>query len=129
MVDFNNEAILSTDKYHIIHVLVQQRLAEVIDAKKEYDKKTLQNSNTPTNVLKAYIMAFFNQIEANLEQTDEKAYSEIKEKIDSNKLDNMWEAFKQINTWLYKSKSISFVRKKEFDPENPFDYDRSRGLE
>jgi len=129
MVDFDNEAIFSADKYHINNLLSVQRHAFVIDALEKYDKLKFQTgSKAPSHVVRASINALFRQVRSNFIRTDKEKCEAVNELLKSNDFEKTMEAFYMIDDWLAEKGATLFIRIRNYDITNPFEVDEARGL-
>lgn len=128
LVDFNNEAILSADKFHVNNMLSIQRHAFVIDALEKYERSQYQNANTPNNIVKSSIYSLFRQIRSNFNKVNPEKAKEVLELLKSKNYDKMLEAFYLIDDWLFDSGATQFVRIKDYDPTDPLAEDEAFGL-
>lgn len=128
MVEFNNEAILSADKFHINNVLSIQRHAYVIDALEKYERLKFQNANSPAHIVKSAIYSLYRQVRSNLRKVNIEEAKKIESLLKTKEFDNFLEAWEMIDDWLFDSGATQFVRIKDYDPTDPLAEDEAFGL-
>ena len=128
LVDFNNEAILSTDKYNYNNLLCVEKRQGVIDAFGRYERIKLQGTNAPDNVVRATIKELYRQIRSNFKKIDPDNEQKVRGLIFTHKMKEMEEAFEIIDEWLFESGATQFVRIKNYDSSNPLEEDEAFGL-
>jgi len=128
MVDFNNEAILSADKFHVNNMLSIQRHAFVIDALEKYERVKFQNANSPSHIVKSAIYSLYRQIRSNLRKVNVEQAEKIELLLNSKSFESFLEAFYLIDDWLFDSGATQFVRIKDYDPTDPLAEDEAFGL-
>lgn len=128
MVDFNNEAILSADKFHVNNMLSIQRHAFVIDALENYEKLKYANANAPNNVVKSAIYSLYRQVRSNFKRVSRDKSEEVSQLLETSEFKNYMKAFYLIDDWLFDSGATQFVRIKDYDPTDPLAEDEAFGL-
>ena len=128
MVDFNNEAILSTDKYNVNNLLSVEKRQGVVDAFGRYDRVKFQGTKAPDNVLRATIKELYRQVRSNFKKTNPEAEIKVRKLILTNKLEEMEKGFDLIDEWLFESGTTQFVRIKTYNPSDPIAEDEAFGL-
>jgi len=128
MVDFNNEAILSADKFHVNNMLSIQRHAFVIDALEKYERVKFQNANSPNHIVKSAIYSLYRQVRSNLRKVNLEQAEKIELLLNSKSYESYIEAYYLIDDWLFDSGATQFVRIKDYDPTDPLAEDEAFGL-
>lgn len=128
MVDFNNEAILSADKFHVNNMLSIQRHAFVIDALESYEKLKFANANAPNNVVKSAIYSLYRQVRSNFNKVSPDKSKQVTKLLESSEFKKYIEAFYLIDDWLFESGATQFVRIKDYDVTDPLAEDEAFGL-
>jgi len=128
LVDFNNEAILSADKFHVNNMLSIQRHAFVIDALEKYERLKFQNATASGHIVKSAIYSLYRQVRSNLRKVNIEQSEKIELLLNSKSYESYIEAYYLIDDWLFDSGATQFVRIKDYDPTDPLAEDEAFGL-
>ena len=129
MVDFNNEATISTPAADIVRVLILQRRADLFEALEDYKKKENMGQSPNTSVVKARLFSWFLERQPRLkEKLKEKEYNKIKELINSDKIEEILEAIYILNEELDGIKLTRIDVKKIYDSTRADVENKEKGL-
>jgi hypothetical protein len=129
MVDFNNEATISTPAVDIIRVLILQRRNDALDAIEYYNKKVKAGIDYGTDVMGARIFSYFLEIECCLKrQLENKSFEDLEKEVKSDKYNDLLTAFRTMNTVLDKIKLTKIDTGKDIDTSNVEEENKERGL-
>lgn len=128
MVDFNAEATVSAAAIDILRILILQRRNDVIDAKEQYHK--IENhSNPDTSIVRARMVAFFDEIQPMLKRKMKtSAYEELLAGVRSDDFDDLESSFYAINEFLDENKLIRIDNRKVYDSTRTASEDEEKGL-
>ena len=142
MVDFQNEATVSTPAADIVRILILQRRNDVIDAIEAYHRNKFKGTPAETYEVRARLYSLFLEVQAAL-QRKAKENPELQEEYalldqtikgdadyqrDDDDANHLIQCFEYINTWLDTNKLIRIDTKKQYDTTRVSDEDAEKGL-
>lgn len=102
MVDFNNEATVSTPAVDVVRILILQRRSDLFEALERYNKTEYQGAQSDISIVRARLVSLFMELQAGIRRRtkDDKEYIKLKSKIYSSNPDNILEAIEYLNGYL-----------------------------
>jgi len=129
MVDFNNEATISTPAVDIVRVLILQRHSDALDAIEFYKKKTLGGVAYPTDVMASRIYSLYLQnikpIQRNISKED---FKQLEKDVNSIEEADLIKAFLIINGVLDELRLTKIDTGKKHDTTNVEEENHVKGL-
>lgn len=116
MVDFNNESTVSTPAVDVVKILILQRRNDFIEALEAYRKEIYRGIHTDNSIVKSRLNSLFLEVSAALKRSlKEEDFEALREKITTDKIEYLEEAFLMLNTWLDDKHIIRVDNKKTYD--------------
>lgn len=116
MVDFNNEATVSTPAGDVVKILILQRRNDFIEAVEAYNKTKYAGVSADTSIVKSRLLSLFLEIHPALERNKKSDdLAELETMIVSDDYDELIRAFIIINRWLDETKLIRIDTHKQYD--------------
>jgi hypothetical protein len=133
MVDFNNEATVTTPANDVVRILILQRRNDFIEAFEHYEKLRFSNpDNEDAQYLppvKARIRSLFRELQAALKRTMTPIeYTELKLITASSKITDIELAYETINEWLDKKQLVRIDNKQQYDHTRVAEEDEVMGV-
>lgn len=116
MVDFNNEATVSTPATDVVKILILQRRNDFIEAVEAYNKQNAGGIESDPSIVKARLLSLYMEIQPALERSQkEDELNNIQLLLDSNDYLDFLRCFFIINRWLDRTRLIRIDTKKSYD--------------
>lgn len=137
MVDFNNEATVSTPPGEVVKIVVLERREQCIEALESYHNVEAANLETghKLSILKARVMAFWYEVQAMVKRRlakgapGETTYDEVEEAINTAKTEEeLVGAYKWLNEFV-DSMGLTFIDSRaKYDRTRVEDSNTKKGL-
>lgn len=116
MVDFNNEATVSTPAGDVVKILILQRRNDFIDAVEAYTKQEGSGVEGDSSILKSRLLSLYMEIQPALERAKkQEELDEIQLLLDGKDYQDFLRCFFLINRWLDHTRLIRIDTKKSYD--------------
>jgi len=129
MVDWENTATVAVPAYDILRVLILQRRDSFIEALEAYHRAKYQNISAQPYEIRARLRSLYEELYAAMQKDKS---DEEKEKFDalmeSSEFDDILEAWRTMNSWLYDKKLIQFDTQKQYDSTRAEKENQMKGM-
>lgn len=132
MVDFNNQSTVSTPPGDVVKIVVLERREQVIEAIEQYysvESAGLEPDHK-VNILRARIMAFWNQIQAMVKRKRPAEYEEIRQDMSkAQKFVELVQAYEWMNEFVDEDLGLTQIDTRErYDRRRVEDVNSKKGL-
>jgi hypothetical protein len=129
MVDFDNDATISTPALDILKVLILQRRNDALEALEFFRKKNLGGIDYPTDIFASRVFSFFIEIEPSLERNFSKEeFAKLEKDCRSQDFDELLAAYRVMNYHLDAIGLTKIDNKKKIDTTDVEAENKEKGL-
>lgn len=129
MVDFNNEATISTPATEVIKIEILERRYNLIEAVEAYNKQIASGVQAETGIVKARLLSLFMEVHPALERGfKSKDREELLLLLDSDEFRDLMRGFFIINAWLDKVRLTRIDNKAQYDRTITEEENKATGL-
>lgn len=129
MVDFNNEATITTPAADVIKIEILERRYNLIEAVEAFNKQHQAGVHAETSIVKSRLLSLFMEIQPALDRgLKEKDKEELSLLLKSDDYKDLMRAYFIINTWLDRIRLIRIDTRQQYDRTIAEEENKAAGL-
>lgn len=130
MVDFDNETTIGVPAADITKILILQRRTYLFDSYEAYLKQQAKGVQADQSVMKARLHSLFLELQATLKRrlTKEDEYKQLILKINSDNIDDLYEAMLFLNEQLDDMNLTRLDTRRRYDSTKVENENKEKGL-
>ncbi len=129
MVDFNNDATITTPATDVEKILILQKRENFIDALEHCNKIDGMGGTADLSVARSRLHSLYLQLQASLKRNmDPQTFLELEKDLKSEELQDILNAFFSISNWLDEIKLTRIDTKRKYDSSKVETENKARGL-
>lgn len=129
MVDWENNATVAVPAYDLLRILILQRRDNFLEALEAFNRAKYQGVQARSYEVKARLISYYEELHSALtaDMEDDKV-KEFEKKIYSDEVDELVQAYREINKFLYDKKLTQFDTKIRYDSTRAEKENSTRGM-
>lgn len=129
MVDFNNEATITTAPHDVIKIMYLERRKYVIDAIEKINEVKTKGIKPPIHILRSRLIALFHELEPALNRsTPAETMDLLYSNVHSQDENELLEGFYVLNKWFDDKSLTKIDTKAQIDTRRVINVNRQNGL-
>lgn len=119
MVDYNQSQTVTIPSTDLVRFSILERRSYVIDSIELYNRKRFKGYDPETYEIKARLWSLYIELEGGfIQDHPEQIVKEFESKLLSDEFDELIEAFRQLNQYIFNKRLTNIFGRKEYDGTN-----------